>query len=159
MKVYSDTNFLTRFYLDLPDSAAAFALLEEFDPRRGNPIPITWLHQIELVNAFQFHVFLAGSSGHARVTIEQAAAAYAQFRELLTRRIFLSYSPISVSDLEHECEELSLRHTAKHGFRTYDLVHVASALCLGCDTFWSFDPKASKLAALEGFKTNLPTRA
>lgn len=56
-------------------------------------------------------------------------------------------------DLEGQFEELSLRHTAKHGFRTYDLLHVSSALVLGCDTFWSFDPKASRLAALEGLET------
>ena len=34
----------------------------------------------------------------------------------------------------------------------FDLLHVASALVLACDTFWSFDPKASKLAALEGLR-------
>jgi predicted nucleic acid-binding protein len=55
-------------------------------------------------------------------------------------------------DVEAQFEELALRHTAKHGFRTYDLLHVASALLLRCDTFWSFDPKASKLAALEGLR-------
>ncbi len=33
-----------------------------------------------------------------------------------------------------------------------DRLHVASALVLRCDTFWSFDPKASKLAALAGLK-------
>jgi len=32
------------------------------------------------------------------------------------------------------------------------LLHVSSALLLKCDSFWSFDPKASKLAALEGLK-------
>jgi hypothetical protein len=32
-------------------------------------------------------------------------------------------------------------------------LHVASALALQCDTFWSFDPKASKLARLEGMAT------
>ena len=46
------------------------------------------------------------------------------------------------------------QHTARHGFRTYDLLHVASALTLKCDGFWSFDPKASKLAALEGLETH-----
>ena len=35
-----------------------------------------------------------------------------------------------------------------------DILHVASALLLGCDTFWSFDVKALKLAKLEGLKTN-----
>jgi len=59
---------------------------------------------------------------------------------------------IPVSELEQQFEELSLRHTARRGFRTYDLLHVASALALKCGMFWSFDPKASKLAALEGLK-------
>jgi hypothetical protein len=38
-------------------------------------------------------------------------------------------------------EELSLRHKAKHGTRTYDRVHVTSALLLACETFRSFAPK------------------
>jgi len=46
----------------------------------------------------------------------------------------------------------------KHGFRTYDLLQVASALLLGCDTFWSFDGRARKLAKLEGMKVD-PMRA
>jgi hypothetical protein len=52
-----------------------------------------------------------------------------------------------------------LRHTAKHGFRTYDLLHVSSALLLKCDTFWSFDPKANRLAGLEGLETLVTARA
>jgi predicted nucleic acid-binding protein len=59
---------------------------------------------------------------------------------------------IPTSEVERQFEELSLRHTARHGFRTYDLLHVASALALKCDTFWSFDSKASKPAELEGLK-------
>jgi predicted nucleic acid-binding protein len=62
---------------------------------------------------------------------------------------------MSLAELEQQFEELALRHTAKHGFRTYDLLHVASALVLKRDTFWSFDPKASKLAALEGLKVRI----
>jgi predicted nucleic acid-binding protein len=34
------------------------------------------------------------------------------------------------------------------------VIHVASALVLGCDIFWSFDAKAKKLAKLEGLKVN-----
>jgi predicted nucleic acid-binding protein len=60
---------------------------------------------------------------------------------------------LNLGDVEEQFQQLSLRHTAKHGFRTYDLLHVASARLLGCDTFWSFDPKASKLAELEGLRT------
>jgi predicted nucleic acid-binding protein len=57
-----------------------------------------------------------------------------------------------LAELQVQFEELALRHTASHGFRTYDLMHVASALLLKCDAFWSFDPKASRLASLEGLK-------
>jgi hypothetical protein len=59
---------------------------------------------------------------------------------------------LAAEDLTRQTEELSLRHTAKHGFRAYDVLHVSSALLLRCDTFWSFDPKASRLAVLEGLK-------
>ena len=50
-------------------------------------------------------------------------------------------------------EDLVHRHTARHGFRTYDILHVATALTLGCENFWSFDERANKLAALEGLQT------
>jgi predicted nucleic acid-binding protein len=42
--------------------------------------------------------------------------------------------------------------TARLGFRTYDLLHVASALVLGCDTFWSFDERTRNLARREELK-------
>lgn len=49
-------------------------------------------------------------------------------------------------------EEIALRHTARHGFRAYDIMHVAAALVLKCQSFWSFRKKACKLAKLEGLK-------
>jgi predicted nucleic acid-binding protein len=61
---------------------------------------------------------------------------------------------LSSSEWRIVFEELSLRHSAKKGFRTYDILHVAAALCLGCDTFWSFDRKSRDLARLEGLATN-----
>ena len=57
-----------------------------------------------------------------------------------------------MADITAKFEDLALRYTAKHGFRTYDILHVAAALVLKCQTFWSFDKKASKLAKLEGLK-------
>ena len=59
MKPYADTNFFTRAYLELPDSREADRLL--FAAKRGKwaPIPVTWLHRVETLNAFQLHVFLA----------------------------------------------------------------------------------------------------
>ncbi|MFN0075350.1 MAG: hypothetical protein ACKVY0_02635 [Prosthecobacter sp.] len=65
---------------------------------------------------------------------------------------FVRPAQVPYSRLKERFEELALRHTAKHGFRTYDLLHVVSAQLLGCDTFWSFDLKARDLAVLEGLR-------
>ena len=153
MKPYADTNFLTRLYLLLPGTSEA---AQEMDRLRNNgkeALPITWHHRLETINAFQLLVFSSGLSPHQpRVTAEQAAAAHANFRSDLSKPTFFRQAPLILGELEHQFEELALRHTARHGFRTYDLLHVASALVLKCDAFWSFDGKASKLAALEGLK-------
>lgn len=153
MKPYPDTNFFTRLYLALPDSAQADRLLEEAKVGRVAALPVTWLHRIETANAFQLSVFVGRLPGQTHVTAEQAASALAGFREDIRAGTFFRAVPLAVERLECQFEELALRHTAKHGFRTYDLLHVASALTLECDTFWSFDPKASKLARLEGLGT------
>lgn len=147
---YADTNFFTRVYLELPDSAEADRLFESARRGSATPLPITWLHRVELINAFQLHVFTARSPGQSFITAEQAAMAQANFQDDLARTVFLRHQMISAAEWERQFEDLSRRHTARHGFRTYDLLHVAAALLLECDTFWSFDPKAAKLARLEG---------
>ena len=153
MKPYADTNFFTRYYLEMAESAVVTALAEQAERRTAAPLPVTWLHRMEVCNALQLHVFQGRSPGHKRVTPEQAAAAHALFRDELNRHALLRPATLATADLERQFEELSLRHTAQHGFRAYDLLHVASALLLTCDVFWSFDPKANKLATLEGLET------
>lgn len=150
---YADTNFFTRAYLELEDSSKADLLISRAKQNESRPFPITWLHRLELTNAIQLHLFIARSPGQLFVTPQQAALAQANFRADLEAQAFIYQASISLSALENQFEELALRHTAKHGFRTYDLLHVATALVLKCDTFWSFDPKASKLAEFEGLKT------
>ena len=152
MTPYADTNLLTRVYLRQEDTEEAVVLLESLAGKDARRLPITWLHRLELINAFQLHVFTARAPGQLFVIPEQAALAQANFRSDIQRAEFLHSTAILAAELEKQVEELSLRHTARHGFRTYDLLHVASALVLKCDGFWSFDPKASKLAGLEGLK-------
>lgn len=149
---YADTNLLTRVYLRLAETEETLALIESMVSGGSPSLPITWLHRLELINAIQLHVFQGRLPGQVFVGAEQASLAIANFRDDLAKESFLGNAAVSVGELEQQFEALSLRYTAKHGFRTYDLLHVASALVLKCDVFWSFDPKASKLAALEGLK-------
>lgn len=155
MKPYADTNFLTRLYLLLPGTSDAVQQMNRLRAGGRRALPITWHHRLETINAFQLLVFASHKMPHQpRVTAEQAASAHASFRADLANPTFFHETPLAWNDLERQFEELALRHSAKHGFRTYDLLHVASALTLKCDSFWSFDPKASRLAELEGLRTH-----
>jgi predicted nucleic acid-binding protein len=150
MRPYADTNFFSRVYLALPESDQADRLLDA--ARRGDSplLPITWLHQMELANAFELSVWLGKQGGHPRVTPENAAVAMHTFKADLAEQTFMGRAALELSDLQAQFEEAVARHTAKHGFRTYDILHVVSARVLGCDHFFSFDERARKLAALEG---------
>ncbi len=154
MTPYADTNFFSRVYLALPDSDQADRLLESARKSDSLRLPITWLHQLELTNAFELSVWMGKQGGQPRVTPENAAVALHTFKTDLTEQLFVRAAAIELGDLLAGFEETVARHTAKHGFRTYDILHVVSARMLGCDFFFSFDERARKLAALEGFKVS-----
>jgi predicted nucleic acid-binding protein len=150
MKAYADTNFFTRVYLALPESAQADRLLESARRQELAALPVTWLHRMELANAFELSVWLSRQGGHLRVVAQQAATALATFQEDLVAQTFLTAVRPDFGAVEKLFGEIVGRQTAKHGFRTYDVLHVASARVLGCDAFFSFDERARKLARLEG---------
>jgi predicted nucleic acid-binding protein len=49
--------------------------------------------------------------------------------------------------------DLARRYGAKLGVRTLDSLHVASALELKAERFWTFDERQAKLAKAVGLKT------
>ncbi len=108
-----------------------------------------------MTNALQRLVFESRQgTQQLRATPEAVMIAEAEFLKEIEAGDSIAERSVDVADLEGVFDLLAHRHTAKHGFRTYDILHVASALILGCDTFWSFDVKALKLAKLEGLSTN-----
>jgi predicted nucleic acid-binding protein len=151
MKPYADANFFTRLYLPLPESVAADRLAQ--NRATDFTLPITWLLRCEVVNALEQSVFISRSDG-PRISREEASAAQAAFHEDIQSRQFFAPAELPLTEWWRTFEDLALRHTAKRGFRTYDILHVAAALCLGCDTFWTFERKSRDLARLEGLGTN-----
>jgi predicted nucleic acid-binding protein len=154
MKVYGDTNLFTNLWVDLSHSEEARDLMVKMR-RRSLVLPVTRLLRMEMTNALQRLVYEArnGVQG-VRMSPELALMARASFDSELTAGDFLEWRTIPDDELELAFETLAFRHTAKGGFRTYDILHVASALLLGCDTFWSFDVRVRKLARIEGLRTN-----
>jgi len=52
------------------------------------------------------------------------------------------------------CADLARRYGTKFGMRTLDSLHVASALELKADRFWTFDERQGKLAKAMGLKVS-----
>lgn len=154
MRVYADTNFFTNLFLRLSHGVDANLLYEKHVAGSGELIPITPLLHLEFVNAVERVVFDSRHGGQWHITPENALLAAATFDDAMEARATFGFWPLSLVAVKVPFELLAHRHTAEWGFRTYDILHVASALVLGCDTFWTFDAKAKKLAALEGLATN-----
>jgi predicted nucleic acid-binding protein len=154
MRPYAGTNFLVSLYLDVGSFDVARKQVVEAFARQSDALPVTSLLWVEITNAFELHVHLARHGGQWRVSPETAGAAIAAFDEHVREAGMFFTCDVSWSELRREFRALSQRHTAKHGFRTYDILHVAHARLLGCDEFWSFDGKARMLAELEGMTLN-----
>ena len=155
MKVFADANFFTNWLSRLPFTEQAEHLMDRLRQAGSRPISVTRLVRQELLNALHRFVFESRNAPQDFVLSHSAAlAAEAYFESRLDEReVFQAVEP-ATDMLDRRYFDLVHRHTATHGFRTNDVLHVASALVLGCDTFWSFDAKAKKLAKLEGLKVN-----
>ncbi|HVT26850.1 MAG TPA: type II toxin-antitoxin system VapC family toxin [Lacipirellulaceae bacterium] len=154
MTTYLDANFLVRMYLELPGCNEAVELVKSRSGRRSWPFPVTHLLRMEVVNALYRLVFESRTGGQWRVTPESASMAFADFEQDLADGLFLARSALTLEEIGSEFDGLAARYTSRHGFRTYDVIHVASARTMGSKRFFTFDNKAKKLAKLAGLEVN-----
>ena len=153
MNAYADSNFFTRLYIETEWTEEVLFTLGKL-MSSGGRLPVLWLHRVEIRNAFELFVFAGKQGRGTRFAPEATAAAQARFRaDCRSRSGPFRESALSLEAWEHAAEELSLRHSSKLGFRTYDVLHVAAAKELGADIFYSYDERCNQLAALEGLKT------
>lgn len=153
MNTYCDANALVKIYLTMPERPKAMAFLRDAPAKSVWPLPVTDLLRLETANAIERMVFESRTNGQWRVTPEIAMVAHEEFSGGLSAATELQHIPLTLADIETEFASLTRRYTAKHGFRTYDIIHVASALKLKCRRFLSFDAKANALAKLVGLVT------
>lgn len=95
-----------------------------------------------MTNAFYLRLF------RKEATSVQIRAAESLFQDDIENGIF-EVGPLSPAVFERS-KRLSEKHTLRLGARTLDVLHVASALVLKADTFYTFDVKQGKLARAEG---------
>lgn len=140
MKIYADTSFIVSIYTREQHSAAALELMKQ------NPqVWFTPLHSAEFFHAISQQVF------RGKIPIGNAEAVYADLERDLIQRLWLE-SPMPENAFS-VCADLARRHGPKLGVRTLDSLHVACALELKAERFWTFDDRQAKLAKSQGLKT------
>lgn len=141
MSIYADTSFFVSLYL--PDRYS-----EEAERRMASK-PRLWfapLHRAEWMHAIAQHVF------RKEISASEARQAQAELQSDLGSGLWLRIDlPESVWDT---CAELARRHGSRLGMRTLDSLHVAAAVELGANAFWTFDERQAKLAATVGLQTS-----
>jgi predicted nucleic acid-binding protein len=138
--IYADTSFLVSFYA-WDDNTAAAQQLYQRDRRR--PLIFTLWQRFELRNALRL---VSHRLKRARLPIRFQSGNV--FREI--------EADLSAGRLKHRehdwvdtlklAEDLSARHTEALGSAAVDLWHVAGAIILEADTFWTFDKDQRALA-------------
>lgn len=146
MSIYADTSLFVSLYL--PDRHSPEA------ERRLTSKPALWLtplHVAEWTQAIEQHVFRSLIS---RNDADRLHERFEQHRESgLWMEVALPESAFQ------QCANLARRHAARLGLRTLDSLHVASALALKAERFWTFDERQKRLARAMGLKTAGPKKA
>lgn len=140
MSPYLDSSFVVSLYVTDVHSAEAREWV-----RTESSLVFTPLHAAEWAHALAQQEFRGNLSTdetrqiHARFLSDQAAGLW--YANALPEQAFSL------------CAELARRHGSKLGMRTLDSLHVACALELKAERFWTFDDRQAKLAKAEGLKS------
>ena len=139
MSVYADTSFFVSLYIEDRHSKAADQLMAS-----GSLVCFTPLHSAEWNHAIAQQVF------RGEMSPSEANGVRSDLEADLTSGLWAqAVFPENAFDL---CADLAKRYGSKLGVRTLDSLHVACALELKAERFWTFDDRQAKLAKAEGLK-------
>jgi predicted nucleic acid-binding protein len=136
---YADTGFLVSLYL--PETTTLKAVSEI--SRITQPLAFTPLLRLELRNALNFAVACQ------RMTLVERDEVWKQIESQLRQGFFVDVVP-STSQIHSKALELSDRHTLSLATRSLDLLHIATALIVSAQTFYSFDERQRQAASADG---------
>jgi len=89
------------------------------------------------------HVF------HRHISRDEAQKVLTQFEQDRRQGVWVSVElPAMIFE---QCLDLARKHVPHLGVRTLDTLHVASAVELQAEEFWTFDERQAQLAKAVGF--------
>jgi len=139
LTIYADTSFVVSLYATDQHSTES--------RQRMVASPLVWftpLHRAEWTHAIAQHVF------HGKIS---ASGAHELNRHLERDRAAGLWVEVEMpEDVFDVGADLARRHGPRLGVRTLDSLHVACALQLNAERFWTFDERQAKLAKAAGLK-------
>ncbi len=137
--VYLDTSVLVKLYFREEYSRET----ETWVKANNQAIPLTRFHELEFMNAVQLKQF-RGEIGE-----NEAGIVISKIDAHERRGVY--YRPqMEWPHVLNLAVGLSKNFSNKHGSRSLDILHVASALCLEADRFLTLDRRQTELARSAG---------
>ncbi len=103
----------------------------------------------EFRQSVQFQVFRNSKDATQGFSMSVAQTALSTLQANISAGVFRQ-GQVDWADVHKIAERLAFKHTMKGGHRSFDVLHVASALHLGATEFLTFDGNQKKLAEVEG---------
>ena len=141
MSIYADSSFfVSTCVYDAHSAEAAFRMAKH------PPVWINVLNRAEVANAIHRYVF------RRAISAAEAWTAWTQFERDRANGVWIPIDlPVRLWDASID---LARRYGPTLGVRTLDSLHVACALELKAERFWTFDDRQARLAEAVGLDTN-----
>jgi predicted nucleic acid-binding protein len=147
LRAYFDSGFLFKLYWPEPNSQAAYALLQNYQP----PALLSRFNEVEILHVAQRKTLLKGPSGQPLLTRAQHQAGQALFEQHL-RTGALGFLEVDYDEVFDVAADLSKQHGLTKLVRTADLLHVA-LMEFGFDHFVTADRQQHDFAQTAGYNS------
>ena len=140
--IYVDSSLLVSSYVDDAHSQEA--------DRRMSTAPEVWitpLNRAELAHALHQYVF------RGKLLLAEVQRYWKEFQQDCAQGVWI---PVKLPERTWETSiDLARRHGPALGVRALDSLHVACALELRAERFWTFDERQARLAEAVGLDTRV----
>jgi predicted nucleic acid-binding protein len=150
MKAYPDTSFLCAIYRTQDNSPQAIA----WRAAMTESLHVTRLLLWEFRQSTRFHAFRHSHNRKVGYPMHEAERMISKISEHIESASVIIVH-CDLTEILFTAERLSKSRTFSGGHRSFDILHVATALTLGATDFLTFDSNQAALASSEGLTTPL----
>ena len=150
MIAYPDTSFLCALYRKQDNSDQALA----YRAAMTEPLHVTRLLLWEFRQSVRFQAFRYGNNRQLGYPLSEAERMIAKLAEHMDQGLVKMTNCDFISILITG-ERISKARTSTDGHRSFDILHIATAVDLGAREFLSFDSNQIQLATAEGLAVPL----